>query len=314
MANTTWENHELIKTLSENLELIADATCCESKYGFSIEDYMKNRKDFAEKCKNLELHIRNSVKNTGIAKVTGGSVGIASGSCVLLGVILSPFTFGASLGLTIAGVTGGIASAATTIGSSVAQTAIIVKAKNELKEFLMQFEAQELVVTKLLENIHDGINKVKALESGTQFCTLDDQIYNLTVKSISLVNSFAWNGVELGKTIYQTVNFVGEAAEAGAAIPVRAVAAAMTSTAAKVCSGIFAGVGIGINIYDICDGAQDINSSKCADAFEEFVNQYEMNTEIMVTNIENYLSFYELHGFVLSKTVEELIIGQEEFF
>ena len=289
MANTTWENHELIITLSKNLELIADSTCFESKYGFSIEDYMKNRKDFAEKCKNLELHIRNSVKNTGIAKVTGGSVGIASGSCVLLGVILSPFTFGASLGLTIAGVTGGIASAATTIGSSVAQTAIIVKAKNELKEFLMQFEAQELVVTKLLKNIHDGINKVKALESGTQFCTLDDQIYNLTVKSISLVNSFAWNGVELGKTIYQTVNFVGEAAEAGAAIPVRAVAAAMTSTAAKVFSGIFAGVGIGINIYDICDGAKDINSSKCADAFEEFVNQYEENTEIMVKNIKNLL-------------------------
>ena len=314
MANTTWGNNEFLKTLSENIELIADSTCFETKHGFSIEYYMKNRKDFAEKCKNLELHIRNSVKNTGIAKVTGGSVGIASGTCVLLGVILSPFTFGASVGLTIAGVSGGIASAATTIGSSVAQTAIIVKAKDELKEFLMQFEAQELVVTTLLENIHDGINKVKALESGTRFCTLDEQIYNLTVKSISLVNSFAWNGVELGKTIYQTVNVVGEAAEAGAAIPVRAVAAAMTSTAAKVFSGIFAGVGIGINIYDICDGAKDINSSKCADAFEEFVNQYEMNTEIMVTNIENSLSFYELHGFVLSKTVEALIIGQEDSF
>ena len=98
---------------------------------------MKNRKDLAQMCKNLELHIRTSVKNTGIAKITGGSVGIASGTCALLGVILSPFTFGASLGLTIAGISGGIASAATTIGSSVAQTAIIVKAKNEFKEFLV---------------------------------------------------------------------------------------------------------------------------------------------------------------------------------
>ena len=57
-------------------------------------------------------------KRTKIAGITGGATTVAGGVAAAAGVILSPFTFGASLALTAVGV--GVATAGGVTGASAA--------------------------------------------------------------------------------------------------------------------------------------------------------------------------------------------------
>ena len=55
------------------------------------------------KLNELADHVEKVTFDTGIAKTTGGGVGIAGGLCIVGGLIAAPFTAGLSLGLTIGG-------------------------------------------------------------------------------------------------------------------------------------------------------------------------------------------------------------------
>ena len=295
---------KILQDLSEYLHLISDDKYFESKHGFTIDSYIAMRDDLAKMCQDLEQHIRLTVRNTGIAKVTGGTVGIASGTCAILGLILAPFTFGASIGLSIAGISGGIASAATTAGSAIAQHAIINKAKKQFKEFLEQFESQELVVIELFENFYGAIEELKLCElNGEKVPGLDEKIFHIITSVVCLVRAFAWKGFDLGKAIFRTVRIIEETAELGPAVAAKALAAT-TSTTAKVFSGIFAGVGIGVSIYDIYDGAKDIINSKCADGFKEFNEQYESNTKIMMDQRDSFIEFNKKYGPSIAERIQ----------
>ena len=57
--------------------------------------------------------------NVNKATVVGSTVGIAWGGLLIGGLIAAPFTFGASLGLTVVGAITGAAGAVTTTGAKV---------------------------------------------------------------------------------------------------------------------------------------------------------------------------------------------------
>ena len=71
------------------------------------------------KINKLANHIEKVAYDTGIARTTGGGLGIASGAMAIGGILAAPFTAGASLALTIGGVATGVASGATTLTASV---------------------------------------------------------------------------------------------------------------------------------------------------------------------------------------------------
>ena len=71
------------------------------------------------KINKLANHIEKVAYDTGIARTTGGGLGIASGVMAIGGILAAPFTAGASLALTIGGVATGVAGGATTLTASV---------------------------------------------------------------------------------------------------------------------------------------------------------------------------------------------------
>lgn len=71
--------------------------------------------DIANECDTLH-------RDCNIANVTGSSVGAAGGLMALGGLALAPFTFGASLSLTVAGAATGVAGAATNITTSIVES------------------------------------------------------------------------------------------------------------------------------------------------------------------------------------------------
>ena len=134
----------LFKELAEITTLIySDDDLFKEIYGFTLTEYMNNRVRLAEVALEVAESIHKHVRNTGIAQITGGSVGVASGTCSIIGLALAPFTFGASLGLTIAGTSGGIASAGTVAGSRLTLGAIIAHEKMKFTELLEILDSQE---------------------------------------------------------------------------------------------------------------------------------------------------------------------------
>ena len=71
------------------------------------------------KINKLANHIEKVAYDTGIARTTGGGLGIASGIIAIGGILAAPFTAGTSLALTVGGVATGVASATTTLTATV---------------------------------------------------------------------------------------------------------------------------------------------------------------------------------------------------
>ena len=97
---------ELLQILLDQVELITNKDAFYKLYGFTLEEYLSNRKIMSKTIRDHADHIERFVKGSGIARTVGGSVTIVSATVAILGLILAPFTAAASLGLTIGGAVG----------------------------------------------------------------------------------------------------------------------------------------------------------------------------------------------------------------
>ena len=70
---------ELFKKLVVKLVLQTNDVQMKKAYGFSFTEYIEDRKGFIQNCRVGANHIEKVVRETGIAKTTGGAVSIVSG-------------------------------------------------------------------------------------------------------------------------------------------------------------------------------------------------------------------------------------------
>ena len=260
------------------------------EHGFTLQEYINNRRQFSLICKEHAAHMEKFSKDTGIARTVGGSVTVLSGGLAILGVILSPFTVGASLGLTISGITGGILGSGATIGATIAKDVNISLDQKKIKEALEEIDPQDKIVGELIVEINSSLRKMRSImEKESWF-----QALGAAGGGVGLVTK----GVNLGETIAQTVSYatrVAAIADDAAVISVETagkVGVAAGSTTAKVLSGIFAGVGIVFGAYDIYKGVKDIGGSEIADKFQKFAREYDEETE----SIRNFIQLIRSCG------------------
>jgi len=271
-----------LQEFQEQIHLVADENTFQKKHGFTLRDYLNNRREFSTVCQEHADHLEKFAKGSGIAKTVGGSVTVVSGGLAVLGVILSPFTVGASLGLTIGGIAGGIVGSGTTIGATIAKDRNIVSDQKKIAEALKTFEHQDKVVSTLLKGVKDNVKKIsKIIESG-----ICDIIFR-QIKTKGGGADLIRKGIQLGDTIVDTVKFASIADDI-AVISVETAgrtAVAAGSTTAKVFSGIFAGVGILFGAYDIYSGVKDIKGSEIAEKFRKFAKEYDEETRCLDNQI-----------------------------
>lgn len=101
------------------------------------------------------------MKNTGIARTTGGSAGIAGGLLAGLGVILAPFTVGASLGLTVSGTVIGIGGAATSITAKFIKDAHLKDLTNDARNTGKTLEWKDQVIQGLMKQLKEIIEELR---------------------------------------------------------------------------------------------------------------------------------------------------------
>eukprot|EP00112_Aurelia_sp_Birch-Aquarium-sp1_P001889 Seg1206.1 transcript_id=Seg1206.1/GoldUCD/mRNA.D3Y31 product="Apolipoprotein L3" protein_id=Seg1206.1/GoldUCD/D3Y31 len=97
-------------TLSEHMAVIV---------GCSFEEYEKNLKECISINNKCADTLDEVATNVGIARVTGGSAGIAGGTASLIGLALAPFTAGVSLALTVGGAIAAGAGGLTVLGAAI---------------------------------------------------------------------------------------------------------------------------------------------------------------------------------------------------
>lgn len=301
MAETRAE--ETFQELLSQLLLIKDEVAFSELYDFTIEEYLYNREVFVTNCRNYASHIEQTVRDTGIAQTVGGGVGIASGAALVTGLILAPFTFGLSTGLTIAGAAGGVASAATSISATAIREGSVRKDKDRIKEELEAFEREDKIMGALMAGIQENVDNLQELMA-------DPSVLQMMGDIATGIKTIGWNVVYGGVNLVSTINAVNFAKQIGSFIQadfyaMTGIAEGLTApglglfgrtlitaggTTAKVFSGVFAGLGIIAGISDVVFGALDIQRSTIANGYREFADTYEEQTESLIETINELMN------------------------
>ena len=113
------EFKETFLEVTQLLGFISHDKVFRQEHGFSMTDYVDERRSCSSNLREIADSVERVVRDTGIARTTGGAVGVISGAAAIGGLILAPFTAGISLFLTVGGVAGGIAAAANNVAAAI---------------------------------------------------------------------------------------------------------------------------------------------------------------------------------------------------
>ena len=258
--------------------------------GYSIVDYEDKLRKALKIIDECSSQLDKVAKDTGIAETVGGGAGIGGGAMAIVGRLLTPFTFGASLVLTVVGTAiRAVGEVTASTGSLVNQfceegeakkfkkaTVPLLGATFSLQGFLNEYinnlrEAAEFLKTREGQAVaRDAYNIAEVTGNAGKIASKYQREQNVKqAKQIKALVGFiqpdyyALNGARIG--------LATEAAEPGSIVPIlgKTLVAAGT-TSAKVLSSSLAVFGIAFGIWDIVGGAKKIkNGSELAKDFRK---------------------------------------------
>ncbi|XP_030041719.1 apolipoprotein L4 [Microcaecilia unicolor] len=138
---------------------------------------MEKHSEFFEKCiaelRQIAENIDEFHYGATVASVTGSAVSAAGGITTIIGLVLTPFTFGASLivtgvGLGVAAL-GGVTSATATISDTVKDKV----ERKKVDELMQQYEKDMKNINKCLKSIHHLVERIRNDENFSKF-TMED--------------------------------------------------------------------------------------------------------------------------------------------
>lgn len=229
-------------------------------FGCSLDDYIELRRMLCGVVYETYDKLKASTKKNGIARISGGAGGIASGITALGGLLAAPATGGASLALTATSLGLGVASGATTFAASMANHKDMKDGAEAVKDEFKKIEELDKKVSNYVAGICDKFEKISRLDRAEDVTF----ILNTTCKSIFQAYSLYSNGSSIAK-IVTAEEFTRSFAKTMAA-PNRLGVVKAGSTAAKSVSAAMAAAGIGLGIYDIIGGSEELKGNM-ADGF-----------------------------------------------
>lgn len=265
-------------------------------YGFTVQQVFDERISVSRKLFCLAKHLDRVCSDTGIARTTGGSLSVAGGILALVALGLAPVTGGASTAALAAVGTGtfaAVAGAGATLTAAIIKDRHIRKAAAEVKEALEKLEAKDAIVCRLFDELNSNLEELSVLcqEKTVSEWILDSGKwlykggYSVVYKGWTV-----YTGLQGSRFALQTAEFIqadlkimqqiayGTAAP-GLTVPEKLlflqvpwggrVLVQTGGTVARMLSGALALAGIGFGIWDIVEGAKDINGSEHSRAYQE---------------------------------------------
>ncbi|XP_040904833.1 apolipoprotein L3-like [Toxotes jaculatrix] len=270
-------------TASEILERPLIIRCLSNKIKTTLEELQTKLTKLRDVADGLErVH-----QSTTIVSLAGGVIGAMGGITSIVGLILAPFTLGASLIVTGVGVgvsaLGGVTAGASNITNMVNQSSDCKAVRSILKEFEQKIPA---VVTWLQE----VGNSIQNIRSG--FGSLDTADSQFTQENLTRLGFRAGKGIgglaELIRLV-QVTNIGRIAAQASRAVRV-----------AEVATGVLSGLFIAVDIFFIAMDAKEIHHIRQAKAAEAAA------TSGSVSNFDSSTSTSDQDALLSSSVMQEL--------
>lgn len=119
-------------------------------YDFFLETFEPEREKIIKILTSLQNEIQREAEIEKIGSITYSGLGIVGGGMVIGGMILAPISAGASLGLTVVGVSAGLSSSAADIAHGTIKAKIVQKKLNKAQRKLREHEDTCLKMTEVL--------------------------------------------------------------------------------------------------------------------------------------------------------------------
>ncbi|XP_077344728.1 apolipoprotein L3-like [Lithobates pipiens] len=276
-TSSEWNNSQI--TAFEMAEL-------EAKIGLYIKEFRETYNVLQErlsKCIKEMLEIANYMdefhRKATIASVSGSTVGIAGGITTIVGLALTPFTFGASLIVSAVGM--GVATAGG-LTSAVASIADNENIKKKLKR-----------VEEIVKEIQKHIEQIQEISK-----RLNSVFEKLGINDIC--NAVAFGGILVNAAVQ-----VGRLVRLGRIIATAARGAKAAAQGARLItaiSGVLAGLFLVIDTFFIVKGAQDLKhgcktkeAAEIRDLAEKLIklqSELQSNKEAITKELEENSSLF----------------------
>nr|XP_033481197.1 apolipoprotein L3-like [Epinephelus lanceolatus] len=130
-------------------------------YIFLLSEHGDKLKEHTAELLCIADNLDKVSKGTKIAGITGGATTAAGGVAAVAGVILSPFTMGASLALTAVGVGAAVAGGVTGASAAIANKAKVDQGKKIVEKTFQEYKHLMMIIQDSLKFINEGMEQLK---------------------------------------------------------------------------------------------------------------------------------------------------------
>ena len=296
------ESHlKLLEALKKTDKSVVDFN---SKFPSWLADRRNVIKAINELADNIEWHHRN----ISAVQIPTSLFGIAGAVMTITGLALIPVTFGASLGLTIAGAAVGVSAGVTGVTTSVTDLGIAISRSKKAKSIVEEHKASTEEMVKIANAVLDNSLEVCQLATPKSLSVLKETFIRnggqFAHNAILSMKTGAIVGLSLIKTIPKAARSLthlrkgfGVAATAGtstfrtfemaatdsASGAVRVVATT-TGKALTICGFVFSAIGIAVDVVSIAVASYDLakgSKTSVSKQLRNVASQLEKEVSIM---------------------------------
>ncbi|XP_023251975.1 calcium/calmodulin-dependent protein kinase type II subunit beta-like [Seriola lalandi dorsalis] len=241
-------------TASEILERPFIINCLSNMSKKTVEELQIKLKNLREVADGLErVHL-----GTTIGSLTGGVIGAVGGVTSIVGLILAPFTLGASLIVTGVGVGVGALGGVTAGASNITNMVNHSSDRKAVRSILKEFEQKIKAVVTWLEEITNSLQNIRSrCGSADKADTRDTADSQFNTENLMKIGSRAGRSIgsiaELVR-LTQVMNIGKIAAQASRAVRV-----------AEVATGVLSGLFVAVDIFFIAMDAKEIHHIRQAE-------------------------------------------------
>ena len=298
---TIWEAIILLRTCDMFIK-------CRQKILVLYPGWKKERQDCIKQIRDLADNIDFHHRNTNIAQVSASIAGLVGGGLTVTGLALIPVTFGASLGISIAGGVVGIGAAVTEIANAGTDIGVRVHRTRKAQHCVNNHVQATQEIQSTLNNLLSLLDETNGLAT--------DEIIDLAEGLVKMNSAEALQFVSTRVATYLSVlicaiKTVPRAAKsldylrkgfgisaAASASSLRVVyiagkaAKVVASTSTKAVGYTFSAVGmvadiltLGVTIYDLAKGSKTSSSKKLRELADEMTEEVKQVTEIIEASL-----------------------------